>query len=208
MIRQALARLAFGSSPSYWERRYRNGGNSGAGSYGRLAEFKAEVINGFVKDRGIQSVVEYGCGDGAQLALAEYHSYTGVDVSRTVLEQARERFPAFTFAHLSELPEEVAAELALSLDVIYHLVEDETFENHMKRLFNADHVIIYSSNHDERLAAHVRHRNFTKWIEENRPQARLLKHIPNRYPYDPANDQTSFADFYIYDVRPGSSPRP
>src|SRR5579859_8234848 len=62
--------LQFRGSSTYWEERYRAGGNSGAGSYGRLAEFKAEVLNGFVHSRGIRSVVEFGCGDGAQLALA------------------------------------------------------------------------------------------------------------------------------------------
>ena len=46
--------LAFPGSASYWELRYRNGGTSGAGSYGRLAEFKAEVLNEFVRVKGIR----------------------------------------------------------------------------------------------------------------------------------------------------------
>ena len=47
----------------------------------RLAAFKAEVPNDFVRARGIDSVIEFGCGDGAQLALAEYPAYVGIDVS-------------------------------------------------------------------------------------------------------------------------------
>ena len=54
---------------SYWENRYKNNGNSGAGSYGRLAEFKADVINNFIAENKITSVIEFGCGDGNQLSL-------------------------------------------------------------------------------------------------------------------------------------------
>lgn len=36
---------SFPSSKEYWEQRYAGGGTSGAGSYGKLAEFKAEIIN-------------------------------------------------------------------------------------------------------------------------------------------------------------------
>jgi hypothetical protein len=37
------------SSGTYWESRYRSGGASGAGSLGRLARFKAGVINRFIQ---------------------------------------------------------------------------------------------------------------------------------------------------------------
>ena len=39
------------SVSNYWDQRYKKGGNSGAGSYGRLAEFKAEIINKFIKEK-------------------------------------------------------------------------------------------------------------------------------------------------------------
>ena len=41
----------------YWENRYKKSGNSGAGSYGRLAEFKADVINNFIAENKITSVI-------------------------------------------------------------------------------------------------------------------------------------------------------
>lgn len=72
---QAL-RLPFRTSGDYWEQRYRQAGNSGAGSYGRLAEFKAEVLNEFVARHSIGSVVEFGSGDGNQLTLAKYDNAT------------------------------------------------------------------------------------------------------------------------------------
>ena len=56
--------LKINSSREYWEQRYSMGGTSGAGSYDKLAEFKVEVINSFMKKYQISSVIEFGCGDG------------------------------------------------------------------------------------------------------------------------------------------------
>ena len=61
------------STSDYWEARYAAGGNSGKGSGGVFAEFKAEIVNTFVREHDIASVIDFGCGDGAQLALAEIY---------------------------------------------------------------------------------------------------------------------------------------
>lgn len=199
---------SFTNSADYWENRYRSGGNSGAGSYNRLAMFKAEILNDYVVSNGINSVIEFGSGDGAQLDLAKYPLYTGIDVSRTIITAAKKRFSGksnITFVHSSELLKGVTADLALSLDVIFHLVEDDVFDDYMRRLFAAANksVVIYASNRDEHTPdPHVRHRMFTRWVEENQPDFELVRQIQNRYPYDAQDpDNTSFADFYFYERR-------
>lgn len=202
---------SFTSSANYWEDRYRQGGTSGAGSYDRLAQFKAQVLNTFVRENNIRSVIEFGSGDGAQLELADYPDYTGVDVSTTAIETTRRRFAgnsAIRFLHTAEVPDDLQADLVLSLDVIYHLVEDEVFNDYMTQLFAASSrwVIIYASNESQPpQTPHVRHREFTRWIDANEPRFRLIQRIPNAYPYsadDP--DHTSFADFYIFELSPTS----
>lgn len=192
-------------SGDYWESRYVNEGNSGAGSYGRLAQYKAEVLNDFVAKHKVSSVIEFGSGDGNQLTLATYPSYIGVDVSQTAVSLCRTRFAddaTMSFKTVSEYAGQ-KADLSLSLDVIYHLIEDTVFKSYMISLFDAAErfVIIYSSNKDEQvLAPHVRHRKFSDWIDENRDDFRLRTHIPNRYPLDLDDpENTSFADFYIYE---------
>ena len=95
------------------------------------------------------------------------------------------------------------AELVLSLDVIYHLIEDDVFHSFMELLFtySTKYVIIYSSNNEEIISndSHVKHREFTKWVSENVPNFELISHIPNAYPYNRRKPRkTSFADFYIY----------
>jgi SAM-dependent methyltransferase len=92
LIRQAILLPGFRGSGSYWEQRYRIGGTSGSGSSGHLAAFKAEVLNEFIRAEKITTVLEFGCGDGQQLALADYPSYFGLDVSKTSVQLCSERF--------------------------------------------------------------------------------------------------------------------
>ena len=61
----------FEGSARYWDDRYARGGSSGDGSAGKFAAFKAEVLNGFVERHGVQSVIEFGSGDGGQLSLGQ-----------------------------------------------------------------------------------------------------------------------------------------
>ena len=61
---------AWTNSSDYWERRYSKGGNSGIGSYGRLAEFKAEVLNRFVKENNINTEMHVFPVGGHGLALS------------------------------------------------------------------------------------------------------------------------------------------
>jgi SAM-dependent methyltransferase len=190
------------SSGDYWERRYRAGGHSGAGSCGRLAAFKAGVINGFVADNAIADVLDLGCGDGHLLSLLQVQAYVGVDVSATALAACAARFPGHRFLPLATLDASARAELALSVDVIFHLVEDPVFTSYMHALFAHARrfVVIYSSNIDRAWSSpHVRHRRFTDYVADCRPEWRLLAHLPNRYPFDPERpDETSFSDFFVY----------
>lgn len=199
-------KVEFNSSMQYWRDRYEKGKNSGVGSYGLFADFKAGIINNFVDDHKINDVIELGCGDGNQLHLAKYNQYTGFDVSERALEICKMEFSADTskqFKLMADYNDE-KYDLGLSLDVIYHLVEDEVFEKYMNTLFSASkkYVIIYSSNQvDEsrRDGKHVRHRKFTQWLDENINNWKLIEIIPNKYPYKGNYKTGSFADFYIYE---------
>jgi cyclopropane fatty-acyl-phospholipid synthase-like methyltransferase len=194
----------FPGSSAYWEGRYVNGGNSGVGSYGKFAEFKAEVINAFVAKNDIQSVIEFGCGDGSQLKLARYPRYAGFDVSESAIKKCKETFssdPTKTFDLVDRYGGQ-AADLAMSLDVIYHLVEDDVFEKYMRTLFDAGDrfVIIYSSDVDySQPEKHVKHRKFSRWVQQFHPDFRLREHILNRYPFRGDATEGSFADFFIYE---------
>jgi len=192
---------------SYWESRYETGGDSGDGSYGKLAEFKAEVLNALVDEFELNSVIELGCGDGNQLALANYSKYLGLDVSQTASDMCREKFGNDSrkpFSSMSDF-KHIFADLTLSLDVIFHLVEDDVSDSYMRALFSASsrNVVIYASNTNEQESpklSHVRHRKFTNWVDNNQSQWSLHRVVENKYPYDESSGLGSPADFYIYRV--------
>lgn len=200
----------FPGSTEYWQRRYQEGGDSGSGSSGTLAEFKASVVNRFVKEHAIMSVIEFGCGDGRQLKLAEYPDYIGLDAARKAILLCRDKFKddktKSFFLYDPECFVDRAhcfrADLGISLDVIFHLVEDAVFERYMAHLFQCAtrFVIIYSSDRDIVMTSpHERHRHFSDYVDHYIPGWQLLEKVENPFPlfkYPPPFG--SLADFYVY----------
>jgi len=200
----------FPGSDTYWKKRYEKGGNSGSGSYNRLAEFKARVINAFVEEKKIQTVIEFGCGDGNQLSLANYLDYIGLDVSEVAIQICNEKFKAdktkrffiYPSDDFKNNPEKYHCDLSLSLDVIFHLIEDDVFEKHMYHLFQSakKYVIIYSSNIDRQQTYHERDREILTWINRNIQGWKFVKKIDNDYKFDSSNpEETSKCDFFFFE---------
>jgi SAM-dependent methyltransferase len=195
----------FPGSQDYWVKRYEKGGNSGPGSYSELAKFKARVLNAFVAEHAVKSVMEFGCGDGNQLSIAEYPSYVGFDVSPVAVQRCRERFSSDKtkrFALVSDYAGETA-ELTMSLDVIYHLVEDAVYEAHLRSVFGAStrFVAIFSSNRDAPDDAgmpHVRHRKFTDFVARELPEWKLFKNEPPPQAYSGDIHSSTLAEFFIF----------
>lgn len=203
----ALREPQFETSEQYWKARYRRYRNSGPGSYGRLAEFKADVLNEFVREYRIGSVIEWGCGDGHQLRLAKYPQYTGIDISPIAVKRCQRRFksdPRKRFMVNSQAQmQRITGTLGLSVDVLYLLVEDAVFDNYMRSLFGTSErfVGIYSSDYDRPGdVPHIRHRSFSRWIADNAPNWQRVAFVANRYPYDPQDpDQTSWCNFGFFE---------
>lgn len=195
---------SFNDSTSYWKTRYKSGRNSGDGSYGRLANFKANFISQFLRVEKIESVIEFGCGDGNQLGLIEYPNYIGFDISKLIIDKCRRKFSndkSKRFDLVSNYKSQ-KADLSISLDVIFHLVEDEVFFQYMYRLFNSSEkfVLIYSSNVNQPInekSPHVRHRRFTDFIDTHFHNFKLVEYQANLYSYTGENG-TSLSDFFLY----------
>ena len=204
-------RATFTGSADYWEFNYSHGGNSGSGSYGELARGKANFLNAFVREHSIASVVEFGCGDGNQLSLADYPRYAGLDVSSSAIAMCEERFVEdlaksffrYDAACFADRGGWFSADLALSLDVVYHLIEDNVFGTYIRHLFAAGErfVVLYSTNVVlSGTAPHVRHRCFSRWVDAECPQWRLMGVTPG------PGAGSARADFFVYERRTASSP--
>ena len=179
-VQMAMAKLHFSSS-KYWESRYALGGNSGEGSYGAYCDFKTDVMNKFLIENNIESVVEFGCGDGNQLSKINYKNYVGFDVSHTAIDLCKSKFKnsnhRFTNS-ISELPD--SSDCTISLDVLYHLVEDEVYRQHLMDLFekSSNYVVIFSSDYESTEGRlHMRRRHFTKDVKSMFPNYKMCETI-------------------------------
>jgi SAM-dependent methyltransferase len=191
----------------YWENRYRNGGDSGHGSQGNLAGFKTEVINNIIEKFQIKRVVEWGCGDGRLCGTYKAEEYFGLDVSDYVIEKNKEKYAdripqKMRFMTYDGSKIEVGKyDLSLSLDVIYHLIDEGMFEDYMYNLFNSSSniVVIYSIDNDNLLgAAHIKYRKHTGFIEREFKEFDLIKVIDNMYPTNKFGAGGSDCSFFVY----------
>jgi len=153
----------------YWDRRYREGRTSGAGSEGEEGRYKAQYVSDFIRDHVVTSVIDHGCGDGQVLKLIDLHDarYTGVDVSPTIVSRMRRQFPALKFLHVDDTSSNWYHDLSLSMDVLFHLPSDDDYREYINRLFGTatKYVLIYSTNEPiGRTARHVFRREFTRDI--------------------------------------------
>lgn len=180
-------------SDVYWERRYRGGSDSGEGSRGEYLDRKATYINELICREHVSSIVDWGCGDGAVTGLLDVDTYIGVDVSATAISRCAILFPDRSFIRTDPQSQHIdaRAELAMSLDVMFHLPDDADYHAHLDRLFAsaARLVLIYSTNYEDAPAGHhMRRRCFTPEISSRFPGWCL----------DEWADDPGEAGFYLY----------
>lgn len=151
-------------------------------------------------------MLEFGCGDCNQLSLADYPDYVGLDISETSIKLCRdtkfERPGKKRFYHLTPSldPTRFGADMTMSLDVLYHLVEDKVFLKYIRNLFCSSKkwVVIYSSDMELWHVPHVRDRKFTDAVAAMFPNWHLEQVISNPLKH---KDSMARSDFYIYKKR-------
>lgn len=164
----------------YWERRYRDGRTSGAGSEGDEGAYKAAYLSKFIADHDVKSVIDWGCGDGQVLELVDLHDayYRGMDVSPTIVDRMTVKFPLLDFSVPTRKGRHVGKhfDLALSFDVLFHFPDEADYADYLGQLFDSaeKYVMIYSTNYaGGRTSRHVFRREFTPDIAELFPDWEL-----------------------------------
>ena len=185
----------------WWDYNYSVGGTSGSGSYGILAEFKAEIINKIISENKIESVMEFGSGDGNQLTYMDYKNYIGLDISATAIKACEDKFrddktkqfQVYDPLHFDDA--KIKADMVVCLDVLYHITDDIDFEKTLDSIFrcSSKYVILYTritSDNEPYIATTIMDRDILKHIKKY-PEFRVNEIIKQRYP------DLSSADFII-----------
>lgn len=176
ILRRAAGKF---SARRYWDERYRSGEDSGSGSREFNWQFKTDYINSVIERYAIRSITDFGCGDGMQIRDLQVREYLGLDISSVAVKICRKLYsdrPNWRFEVLgqAELP---AVDLALSLDVLYHVVDRDDFVSYLQRLFgNSKYVLVYA-NYSERVsnAAHAVYRDNLREIAAMFPRAHCIE---------------------------------
>lgn len=194
-------------SCEYWEKRYASKGNSGDGSYGELANFKATIINSIIQEYKIKSIVDYGVGDGNQYSKLQIDNikYYGIDTSETAIKLCKNMFSekSDSFMMVKDFINlNASCDLSMSCDVLYHLIDEDIYYNYLKNLFQFSnkYILIYARNQTKKHADHVYFREFNEYFIKQY-NCTLIKKILNKYPQEILglnNSTTSPSDFYLY----------
>ena len=190
------------ASTVWWEQHYASGRDSVLGSSGLLGQYKASFVDEFIGEWNIQSVVDLGCGDGGQISqMRRLPEYVGLDTSQTAIEKCRSRNSGElnkTFALRDDWESTRTFDMAISLDVLYHLHERDVFEGYLGDLFGLAErfVILYTTNEDAPYVpdACMRSRHFTPWVAQNLPRWELIAAPP------PFEKTLSRASFFVYNA--------
>lgn len=188
------------SPERYWDERYRRNRTSGEGSEGQKAVAKAQRINDLIRVEDVESIIDWGVGDGTVLSMIDSSvPYLGVDIAPITIQRLQEHYRQTRYRkwpRMFKLADQAwldadAADLAMSLDVIFHCVEHGEYQLHLLRVFTSAQrlVLIHSSDHDGgRTARHVRWRRWTSDVAALFPQWTLVER-----PSDPRA-----IGFYLY----------
>ena len=109
------------SDTTYWERRYKTGGTSGAQHH---RDWEWETITKYIADG--DTILDVGCGDMKFWNGLYMPHYLGVDVSETVIEQARS--VGYNVLCMDALNADFEPrDVVLCLNLLFHLMTVEEF---------------------------------------------------------------------------------
>ena len=191
---------AYSRDQEYWDNRYRSGGDSGAGSKGRLADFKVETLNNIIRRESINSLLDFGSGDGQIARRLDVEKPWLTDSSRVSRKELRRQaFGRVVHPRIAPL---LSVEMGISLDVTYHITDESLFTNYMTSLLKVSKrfVVIYSRIDElgPKIPRHIKSNDFVRFIEE-RSDWELTEKIDNPFKFEPEDrSHTSKSDFYVF----------
>jgi len=195
LFRRVRRRFEGFDAARYWQREYASGGSSGAGSGGFNYEFKRDYVTSVIRRFGIASVIDFGCGDGGQVRELPVAEYYGLDVAQAAIDRCRKLYGDRSGWRFDLLSHAVVGryDLALSLDVLYHVTEYQDYLAYLRRLFTAAPLVLIYANRQGRPKQDAPH---ILWRDHRAEIARL---ISDRFAMIEASPHpTKSTGFYLY----------
>lgn len=130
---------------NYWDARYLSGNNSGDGSFGKLRDWKHEIMIKFDK---CDDIIDVGCAnlefwDGFKLP----DKYIGIDISNESIKKNKLNYPNHSFirANASEFLG-LSAKTVICFDVLFHILDDIEYDRIISNIcrYSQHNIFIYT----------------------------------------------------------------
>ena len=127
-------------------------GGSGGGSSPEATKSFRQVLQDFIKEKNIKTVVDFGCGDWTSTHLINWESikYIGLDVVGSVILDNQKKYSSknISFAEI-ESKEDVNkffADLLIVKDVLMHWCNEDIIEFINKALPNYNYIVLVNNS--------------------------------------------------------------
>ena len=150
----------------YWDLRYLDNKTSGNGSIGDYRKFKWSIIDKYVPF--LRSVVDVGCGDLSFWGERDCEDYTGIDISKTIIEKNRILRPdwEFLWSNAEKKIEGLSKNTVFCFDMLFHVMNNDSYYRILENLcyYSREYIFIYT------------------WINNPFQKSRLIKRLFQTFP--------------------------
>ena len=118
---------------NYWEQRYSKSGTSGEGSLGTHRDWKWKTISNYAGR--VDNVIDVGCGDLSFWDGKNCQTYTGIDISGTIVRKNLGLRPDWNFiCSDASVRQSVRAPVVFCFDVLFHIMDDGVYKSILTNL--------------------------------------------------------------------------
>lgn len=130
----------------YWENHYKQGGNSGEGSVGKLRQWKWNTISKYQPN--LNDVIDVGCGDLSFWGDKELpEKYIGIDISESIIEKNKLKRPKSNFIISNgEIAFDLHSNNVFCFDMLFHIMNDSEYTEIINNLckYSNKYIFIYT----------------------------------------------------------------
>jgi len=132
-----------------WDNHYKSGGKSGDPlDYAKARDWKHNIIAKYC-DIKSNSIIDIGCGDLQFWQGRKPAKYIGVDISQTIIDSHKLKYPDRTFiCASSDKTLDISADMVMCFDMLWHIIDDEVYMKTLENIkkYSKRYIVIYTWN--------------------------------------------------------------